>query len=43
MSEPESISLLTLAHMDEAVRAMAAGTVGDELDLGAGQDLLDEP
>jgi hypothetical protein len=39
---PESISRLTLSHMDEAMRAFAAGSVGDEFDLSEVQDLLDE-
>jgi hypothetical protein len=40
---PESISRLTLAHMDEAMRSMAAGIVGDEFDLSEVQHLIDEP
>jgi len=39
---PEAISRLTLSHMDSAMRAFAAGDVGDEFDLSEVQDLLDE-
>ena len=40
---PDSISVLTLSHMDEAMRRMSAGEVGDEFDLAEVQDLIDEP
>ena len=39
---PNSISSLTLAHMDEAIRRMDAGEVGDEFDLDEVEDLVHE-
>ena len=37
---PETISKRTLAHMDEAMRQMAEGNVGDEFDLSEVEDLV---
>lgn len=39
---PDTISVRTLAHMDEAMRQMAAGNVGDEFDLSEVEDLINE-
>lgn len=39
---PDTLSTLTLAHMDEAVRGMSAGEVGDEFELCEVEDLLNE-
>ena len=40
---PEFLSARTLAQMDEAIRRVEAGEVGDEFDLDEVQALLDEP
>jgi hypothetical protein len=40
---PATLSRLTLSHMDEAVRRMAEGEVGDEFDLSEVEDLIHEP
>jgi hypothetical protein len=39
---PESLSARTLAQMDEAMRQMAEGNVGDEFDLSEVDDLIHE-
>lgn len=39
---PATISRTTLDHMDEAIRRMNAGEVGDEFDLSEVEDLLNE-
>jgi hypothetical protein len=39
---PESLSRMTLGHMDEAIRRMDAGEVGEEFDLREVEDLLNE-
>ena len=39
---PATISARTLAQMDEAMRQMAAGTIGDEFDLSEVEDLVNE-
>ena len=39
---PDTISSLTLSHMDEAIRRMDAGEVGDEFELDEVEDLLHE-
>jgi hypothetical protein len=40
---PDTISRRTLSHMDEAIRNLDQGQVGDEFELGELQDLLNEP
>ena len=40
---PDSVSRLTLSHMDEAMRSFGRGAVGDEFDLEDVRDLIDEP
>ncbi len=40
---PATISRRALGHMDEAMRRMRAGEVGDEFDLTEIEDLLNEP
>jgi hypothetical protein len=42
MHEPDSISVLTLMHMDAAMAGIAAGEVGEEFDLNEVRDLLEE-
>ena len=42
LKEPDTVSALTLSHMDEAMGNIAAGNVGEEFDLADVQDLLDE-
>jgi hypothetical protein len=42
LKAPDTISALTLSHMDEAMRNIAAGNVGEEFDLADVQDLIDE-
>ncbi len=39
---PAILSRTTLGHMDEAIRRMDAGEVGDEFDLSEVEDLLNE-
>jgi hypothetical protein len=39
---PETISARVLEHMDEAVRQMMQGNVGDEFDLSEVEDLINE-
>lgn len=39
---PETISVRTLAYMDEAMRQMVGSNVGDEFDLHAVEDLIHE-
>ena len=39
---PSTLSSLTLAHMDEAIRRMDDGETGDEFDLSEVEDLLAE-
>jgi len=39
---PESISRLTLGHMDDAMRNFAMGRVGDEFELDEVADLITE-
>jgi hypothetical protein len=39
---PATLSRTTLGHMDEAIRRMNAGDVGDEFDLSEVEDLLNE-
>lgn len=39
---PETISKRVLAHMDEAMRQMDEGNVGDEFDLNEVEDLINE-
>ena len=39
---PETLSRMTLGHMDEAIRRMDAGEVGEEFDLSEVEDLLRE-
>jgi hypothetical protein len=39
---PATLSRTTFGHMDEAVRRMDAGEVGDEFDLSEVEDLLNE-
>jgi hypothetical protein len=39
---PATLSHTTLGHMDEAIRRMNAGEVGDEFDLSEVEDLLNE-
>lgn len=40
---PDTISRRTLSHMDEAIRNLDQGQVGDEFELDNLQDLLNEP
>ena len=42
LQAPDTLSRLTLAQMDEAVRCMDAGEIGDEFDLNEVADLLNE-
>lgn len=42
LQPPKTISALTLAHMDEAMRQMGTGNVGDEFDLSEVGDLVNE-
>lgn len=39
---PDTISRRTLADMDEAMRQMVRGNVGDEFDLSEVEDLINE-
>jgi hypothetical protein len=39
---PASISRLTLGHMDEAIRNLSQGEVGDSFELNEVQDLINE-
>lgn len=42
LRNPEMISALTVAHMDEAIRQMVQGYVGEEFDLGEVEALIHE-
>jgi hypothetical protein len=42
LKAPATISALTLSHMDEAMRNIAVGSVGEEFDLADVQGLIDE-
>lgn len=40
---PDTISRLTLSHIDQGIRSLEQGVVGDEFELDELQDLLNEP